>query len=101
MGSENAHRKRSHRLDTELSRPANAVEAGSPEHALPGKQTEVERALAGLGLSPSQPLPPRQETGEPGRRTLAGELQTGVSSMRRRRSRSRAQRSLGSWAVCA
>jgi hypothetical protein len=63
MGSERAHR-----LDAQLPRSADAVEAEPPEHDLPGKQTEVERALAQLGLT--SPLTQQAERPmTPGRRT--------------------------------
>ena len=61
--------ERAHRLDAEVPRPAEAVEAEPPERELPGKRTQVEQMLEQLEYS--VPLSRNaQISGAPGRRTL-------------------------------
>src|SRR5689334_13065524 len=64
MGAERAHR-----LDAERPRVIEATDPAPREPEVPGKRTEVERALAQLGLLPSLPREQRQPK-QPGRRTL-------------------------------
>jgi hypothetical protein len=60
--------ERLNRLDAELPRPVNTVDEKPVEPRVPGKRTEIERMLAGIGLAVPLPLMP-QEAPVPGRRT--------------------------------